>query len=143
MKELPNKPSKLLTLALTDMGKARRSKKYILEMSLWHSPEYVRENCEVCMAGTVMAFSLGADPERSYGCNSFGPRNYLKLIAINCFRSGSITRAFISLSITVKDADLQTLVATYHDTMKNPPKDYRRSVYYWRRFIKKLKELGH
>jgi len=143
-KTLPKKPSKLLTVALEDMGKARRSRKYILDMEDWHVPGYASgKPCEVCVAGAVMALRLGADPKKDYYDDDFGPDNGDRLCAIDLFRNGAIRSAFESLSTGISPSQLQVLRDTWHKTMEYPERDYRKSVYYWRRFIKKLKELGH
>ena len=54
----PDKKWKLLELALNDLRKAERSKKYEVDMGQWHVPNSV---CKVCLAGAVMAFSLDAN----------------------------------------------------------------------------------
>jgi len=72
--KLPRKPSKLIRIALEDLIKAEKSPLYNINMNVWHgkatkSPGYgmgmysydkgFEENkCSVCLAGSVMAFSL-------------------------------------------------------------------------------------
>lgn len=58
-KELPNKPSELLNLALNDLELCEKDSKYVINMGTWHLPE--EEDCLVCLAGAVMAKSLDCD----------------------------------------------------------------------------------
>jgi len=59
MKTLPKQPSKLLRLALNDLEKAEQHEDYKVSMNAFHEPN--EGKCIVCLAGCVMAFSLGAD----------------------------------------------------------------------------------
>lgn len=60
---LPDKPSALLRLALDDLAKVEAlSDRYQVDMERWHLPDAARSKCSVCLAGSVMAMSLGADP---------------------------------------------------------------------------------
>ena len=54
MKKLPNKPSELLKVALTDLELVEGDSKYRVDMRNWHTPQYDK-TCEVCLAGSVMA----------------------------------------------------------------------------------------
>lgn len=145
MKGLRDLPSDFLEDALKDMGKARRSKKYILNMTYWHRPSLDPRSdaCEVCMAGSVIAFRLEGRPDTRYEACDFDNETYGKLEAIDAFREGSIRTAFILLDIPLKDSDKVELHKAYDCAMEYPELNYRRSVYYWRRFIRKLRELGY
>ena len=63
MSRLPDRPSDLLELALVDLALAEADGRYLVNMWHWHLPALVAsdEACEACLAGSVMAFSLGAD----------------------------------------------------------------------------------
>jgi len=90
-RELPDKLSDLILVALEDLERAEASSRYKVTMGTWHLPG--RDRCGVCLAGSVMAFSLGADP----GAPTL-PRDYprcidSKLYALNMVRGGEISAA--------------------------------------------------
>jgi len=55
---LPDKLSDIILIALEDLRKVERSKKYKVYMGVWHSPNGV---CSVCFAGAVMSQCEGAN----------------------------------------------------------------------------------
>lgn len=94
---LPDKPSELIRAALADLEKAEMDNRYKVEMSQWHLPGY-NGQCLVCLAGAVMAHSLGATdvefctpPDFEDECE--------KLKAIDDFREGIIDYALERLGI--------------------------------------------
>ena len=93
--KLPEKPSELILIALKDLKSAEESKKYEIEMGDWHNPPIpniygdIDKKCEVCFAGSVMAFSLEGDINRHYEPKDF-PGEEGKLNALDCFRLGQI-----------------------------------------------------
>jgi hypothetical protein len=92
---LPDKPSAVLSLGLKDLEKAERSKKYEVYMGDWHIPagqygDGTRRPCAVCMAGSVMAFSLKADDEAFKFPHDYDSDTRFKLSAINAFRTGQV-----------------------------------------------------
>ncbi len=143
MKTLPDKPSEFLTIALRDMGKVRKTKRYILDMGTWHEPHTDPKQCSVCMAGATMAFSLGAEPYEDLLPDDFCPETSDRLSAINFFRAREISIAFEEISIEISDENIRTLHGTWHRSMKRPENNFRESAKHWRIFIKKLKELGY
>lgn len=78
MKNLPEKLSDLIPLAKEDAIKAFDSPLYRLNMSIWHSMH--DELCEVCLAGAVLAFSLGADSEKYFYPAGFIERKAVSVI---------------------------------------------------------------
>jgi len=57
---LPNKLSDLLELAVRDVQKCEADKKrFALHMGNWHRPDAGKGVCVVCMAGAVMAQTVG------------------------------------------------------------------------------------
>lgn len=69
---LPNKLSALLRLAVADAQKCEADPRYKLDMSQWHEPWEEDDGvCSVCMAGAVMAQTLGAPIDESYGPYDF------------------------------------------------------------------------
>lgn len=89
--KLPDKPSQLIRVALRDLEKCERSKKYKIDMDMWYSPNGV---CKVCLAGAVLAQTLkfkSSEHLSLYGndCGlSDDTRN--KMSAIDGFRCGGI-----------------------------------------------------
>lgn len=71
MNTLPNKASALITVALDDLQKAEASPDYVIEMGVWHTPGGLMRGadsrCAVCMAGAVMAGTLGASIHKDMG----------------------------------------------------------------------------
>lgn len=66
MIELPNKLSDLLELAVRDVQKCEAEPaRFALHMGNWHRPDAGKGVCVVCMAGAVMAQTIGVpDDER-------------------------------------------------------------------------------
>lgn len=116
---LPRVPSKLIYIALADLAKAEKSKKYMVIMGIWHWPTI--DWCAVCFAGSVMAFSLNADPTDSLGPSSM-PANYDQLLAINFLRVGGVFHAYRQLGL--QGADLNTNIRPYKDN----PDGFRRDM---------------
>lgn len=112
--KLPSKPSELIRVALKDLRKAERSKKYVIDMGTWHEPhgdwefnpdkgydEYVPNGkCTVCLAGSVIAGTLGVSPKKDAEPLDFGAKTRAALRALNYFREGSIDSAFAALRIS-------------------------------------------
>jgi hypothetical protein len=104
--KLPNKPSAIIRMALTDLSAVEKDKRYDINMCTWHSPlEYdegeQRKNdpsCEVCMAGAVIA-NAGNDMNMSILPDMFDDATENKLLAIDCFREGDISRGLDYLKI--------------------------------------------
>lgn len=95
MKTLPNKPSALITLALNDLRKVERNtKKYKVNMNRWHQPN---SHCSVCLAGSVMAKTLGADRLESIVPEDFPEGTANKLGALNEFRIGYSDSGFYNM----------------------------------------------
>ena len=85
--KLPNKPSSLIKLALADLKKVERSKKYIVDMGAWHKANGV---CSVDLAGSVMAQTLNVPINMTVMPEAFDDDTENKLQALNDFRIGFI-----------------------------------------------------
>lgn len=91
--KLPDKPSALIRLALRDLEKCERSKKFTIDMSTWFEPN---GTCRVCLAGSVMAQSLKCSTAHELvPCmTDIGDRDLCdKLDALNEFRCGAVADA--------------------------------------------------
>ena len=87
--ELPDTPSELLTLALDDLNKIERSKKYKVHMGRWHEPYSNGDTvCHVCLAGAVMARRGGLSPEEEQLLIRSIWETDKKLDALDDFRGG-------------------------------------------------------
>ena len=87
------KPSKLIAIALDDLKKAERSGKYEIDMSFYHVPLELpytagRYQCAVCLAGSVMAFSLKANSNFEALPTEF--KSSKQLIALDYLRRGVV-----------------------------------------------------
>ena len=97
MKELPNTLHGLLTVALDDLEKVMKDDRYSIYMGFWHSPITEENNkCNVCLAGCVMAKTLGACHLIDLHPICFWKAN--KLYAIESIRVGDFVRALFYLS---------------------------------------------
>lgn len=63
MKRLPKKLSDRILVALTDLETCEADPRYTIHMGRFHVPNVITGACSVCLAGSVMAKTLGAAPE--------------------------------------------------------------------------------
>lgn len=107
---LPDQPSALIRAAVRDLKSVRRSSNYVVDMDYWHMPAWEAESydhdehaCHVCLAGAVMARSLGVDVGDIAAPEDFGARAERKLLALNSFRLGNTAAAFVRLGLPDKE----------------------------------------
>ena len=123
--ELPDKPSELLELALSDLEKVERSPRYEVSMNTWHRPTKGGV-CEVCMAGAVMAKTIKTDRFEQFTDEDFETDAKKKLIALNDFREGSLDIGLKTLGIDhPRFLASEIDVTGYHDDPKEFKKDMR------------------
>lgn len=91
---LPGCLCMLLRVAVADGMKIERTKGYVLDMSVWHRANGV---CRVCMAGAVMAVSLGIPRNKGALPSEMGSKVQQHLYAINDMRAGWFDAAYGSL----------------------------------------------
>ncbi len=96
---LPDKASALIRVALRDLKACEKDDNYIINMKMWHVSG--RYNCEVCMAGAVMAQSLGTDFENYAEPRGFPDDARGKLYALNMFRVGYIEIALQHMGVNL------------------------------------------
>tara|TARA_R110002126_G_scaffold7198_1_gene35723 strand:+ start:112 stop:543 length:432 start_codon:yes stop_codon:yes gene_type:complete len=98
---LPDLPSALIRVALTDLQVIQKNPAYKIRMSMWHMTidEDEETICQVCLAGAVMANTLNADITRDISPNDYSTVDARKLDALDDFRSGHVGRAFAVLNI--------------------------------------------
>lgn len=104
--ELPRKLGELTLLAVADIEKAEASLRHIVDMYRWHTdveahqlkfedPSHTDTRCHVCMAGSVLAFTVGELPEESWADWDFRNFSSLKrrMYALDCMAKGELTKA--------------------------------------------------
>jgi hypothetical protein len=90
-------PSRVVEMALEDIEAVEAHPDiYRVNMDIWHRPRLLegedgrlKKKCVVCLAGSVIANSLGADPDVNYSPADYGAATYARLSALNVFRQGA------------------------------------------------------
>ena len=101
MSTLPNKPSELIRLALADLEACENDEHYQIDMYHWHKPfndNHTGIYCAVCLAGSVIAKTLGTDMNLEKDPLHFGMPEYdppslgtpTKLLCLDMFRLGYV-----------------------------------------------------
>lgn len=93
MKKLPEKLSALIEVALVDLAAVRADPRYVIDLGIYHHKPSATEPCSVCLAGAVMAGTLGADIVRDLGPYNFGETARDQLHALNHVRVGRVEDA--------------------------------------------------
>lgn len=111
MVALPNKPSALIEVALKDLTKVERNKKYVIHMNTsWHegigcvyevdaygtnTGKVLKpaKKCAVCFAGAVIANTLETKFGENKTPNQFDSETAAKLNALDSFRQGEVAYA--------------------------------------------------
>lgn len=116
---LPDLLSDLLVVGLADLKACENDADYRIKMTDWHKP-IEHGLCEVCMAGAVMAKTLGTNIGEAYTPfqEMFGA-NSKKLMAINEVRAGNVRSALRLLDVDVSHdtdyrMDYDNPVGNYH-----------------------------
>jgi len=101
-RSLPNLPSVLIRLALDDLEAVERDPRYVVWMGMWHQPisngrflnyfQTDRDVCAVCLAGAVMARSLGFSPDQDLTPSQV-PSEVRSLHSLDYFRTGAVAEA--------------------------------------------------
>ena len=88
---LPDKLSELIRAAIWDLIKVEQEPDlYVVDMDLWH--RYIDKKCHVCLAGAVMAQTLGAKPTVSMYPEGYDYDVHNKLVALDNIRVGNVKR---------------------------------------------------
>jgi hypothetical protein len=110
---LPEKLSDCLEVALTDLEKCEKDKRYRINMGDWHKPN---GKCAVCLAGSAMACTLKVPIRTHLEPWQMDRHNSRRLRAINHLREGDIRQAVNDLALEFPDACPSfLLVANYED----------------------------
>lgn len=99
--QLPDLPSELLRLALSDLRKCEQDPTFRIDMGVWLLPAGVNtlfersyDQCSVCLAGSVMAQTLKHPLGLSGGPSDWRFDTSRKLRVLNSFRMGNIEVAY-------------------------------------------------
>lgn len=93
MSKLPDSLPDLIELAVADARRVVKDKRYRLDMFDWHwYNEDFDRRCHVCLAGAVMAKTLGTDPKET--CTPDNSEDGNRLRALDAIRSGRIPSAY-------------------------------------------------
>lgn len=84
------KPSELIRVALADLEAVEKDDRYRVDMGVWHGQyeDVADGRCSVCLAGSVMAKSLGAAHVNNLIPDDFGVDLARSLMALDSFRMG-------------------------------------------------------
>ncbi len=95
---LPLTPSTLLTEAMADLAKTEKMQAYVIEMNIWHSPreDGLRE-CAVCLAGAVMAQTMGVAASTTSSPHFHGTADAMLLYALDYARTGDWPAALMDI----------------------------------------------
>lgn len=106
------KPSELIRLAMTDLVKCEADDRFKIEMDTWHEYDEEDNVCKVCLAGSVMAQTLGAERTRDH--DPFDMDEWTeRLEALEEFRTGDVDDGLEYMEI--EDAGLNRKVTDYHE----------------------------
>lgn len=91
---LPGTLYELGRLALDDLEQIEGDERYKIHMEHWHVPGVF---CQVCLAGAVIAKTLGAGPDELLGPYDYDEPIKSRLLAIHFLRSGKLNEALHAL----------------------------------------------
>ena len=129
------KPSELLEIALEDLRQASEDEAYEIKMAAWHEYHTKTDKCCVCLAGSVLAFTLSCPREAQVELCDFSTKVKSRLTAINLLRTGDVEEAFRLLKISQDDgAKLNRRIVSYRDEPKQ-------AVGEWGKLAQDLKRL--
>lgn len=128
MNKLPDRPSELIRVGLADLEKCEESPDYSIYMGSWHEPrsktcvcgycEAARSEkpnyaCMVCLAGAVMAMSLGALPGKRVSPERYDEHSESRLLALDCFRGGDVGAGLCELSLSTDQVAYKRAITPY------------------------------
>ena len=90
LEPLPDKPSRLIRVALADLIECEGCGKYEIKTSGWHKP-LGGGRCEIGLAGAVMAIDIGVPHTRRITNLPFDIETCKRLWALNCFSIGQVS----------------------------------------------------
>jgi hypothetical protein len=136
---LPEQMSELLQLALDDLAKAERSKRYTVSMGSWHVYDPGTDTCFVCLAGAVMARTLKEPRKRYCTSEDFEGATGYCLHALDYLRMGYIREAYAA-----RYGEGGVRPDGLPEGIEIPPYETRRKEWWarMRQLVKMLREAG-
>ncbi len=120
----PRKPSKLIRMALRDMEKVEKLKRYEVDMSDWHSSYEEKEKlCSVCFAGCVMSQRFKLSYKKSVSPLDFSPSWKNAFRALDSFRMGELVGGLNEMRIKHNYQLLPVTVVRYCHNPKSFKED--------------------
>ncbi len=110
--KLPEHLGDLINLAVDDLEKCEKSKDYLIHMGIWHSQKESGE-CQVCLAGAVLAQSCGYEPDEHLEPED-GPYSDMAL-ALDNARKGDLCAALFSFYPEAPNEWAPEMHAKYHN----------------------------
>jgi len=115
--QLPSTLHELIRVALDDLKACESDPNYIINMNRWHEIPMYNNKCHACLAGSVMAKSLGADIRISLSPKDYNDDIGGKLRALDKARTGNIAEAlsyFHGLHrLHFKHTNINKIIVTY------------------------------
>lgn len=151
IKVLPRLPSLLIQIAVADLRKAEKDKRFKVDMSIFHTTRSQNDKvCCVCFGGAVMAGTLKCGPELNElaAFAKIGKINKQQIYALDCARCYNAVGCVSA--VTGHDADqsqvplhaaLRGISIKYQSAPRygNDPTGFKKAVL---RFAKDLAALG-
>lgn len=133
---LPDKIHLLIDVALNDLSKVRRSKRYEIDMGSWHRGG--EKVCTVCLAGAVMAKTFRVDPTMQIVDPDeidIHPDDQRKLHALDFLRGGDIYGALDIMRIKhPKFIPDEVDIMSYYDDPAMFMREMREMQQFFRKF---------
>lgn len=124
VRSLPGRPSELIRVGLRDLRAVEADPQYRVNMWAWHQMDEQRETCQVCMAGAVLAKTLGRRPTQDLGTpDELGPDTAAKMHALDLFRTGDLVGGLCTLGTENLDIDDETAEEA-HEEFHDGVEDY-------------------
>ena len=109
---LPDKPSELIRVALADLRKVEAMPgTYVVDMENWHLQK--NGKCHVCLAGSVISQSMGANPAETIWDTDFDERLSDRLCALDWLRCGYVGNALDVLGLYDRFSPSKVRVTPY------------------------------
>lgn len=142
MKKAPKKLSTAMRLALNDLAKVAKDKRYVIDMKSWHTPYLHDRKCRVCFAGAVMAKTCGFNPERDFYLFESIDKGWDRIF--DALDSISVGRVHVALYEMGRNID--KIYDNNPDFIDNPsvipyqvdPKQWRKDMW---KIVKKLEKM--
>ena len=131
----PKKPSKLVRMALDDLGKVEKLKRYKVDMGDWHDLQWKKKYCNVCFAGCIMAQRFKVSYKEDASPIDFSKSWKAAFRALDYFRQGDLIEGLDCMGIENNLILLNITVVHY----ALEPKQFKKDM---EEVIKTLEEAG-